>query len=139
MRLFFYIKEIQVGLFNKNSKNGNFSTKNGPNGQNSQYFILIQYKYALRVSSWLGCAYSFNSRKYESIYWIKTLKIAIFQPIRLCLKSIQLIGMRFFFKFKEIWVDLLNKNSKNGHFSTKKWPLMAKNPNFSYWSKKIMP
>ena len=28
----------------------------------------------------MGCAYSFKSRNYESIYWIKTLKMAIFQP-----------------------------------------------------------
>ena len=48
-------------------------------------------------------------------------------PIWLCLTSIQLIGMRLFFYIKEIWVDLLNKNSKNGHFSTKNGPKMALN------------
>ena len=75
-------------LLNKNTKNGHFSTKNGPN-------------------------ISLNSQKFQ-FYFI--------DPIRLCLKSIQLIGMCLFFYIKEIRVNLLNKNSKNGHFSTKKWP-----------------
>ena len=39
--------------------------------------------------------------------------------------SIQLIGMRLFFYIKELRVDLLNKNSKNGRFSTKNGPKMA--------------
>ena len=42
--LIFYLKELGVELLNKNSKNGNFSTKNGPkmalNGQNSQIFFM---------------------------------------------------------------------------------------------------
>ena len=54
-RLFFAIKELRVDLLTKISKSGHFSTKNGPkialNGQNSQFFILILYEYALRVSS----------------------------------------------------------------------------------------
>ena len=41
MRLFFSIKELRVNSLNKHSKNGHFSTKNGPkmapNGQNSQF------------------------------------------------------------------------------------------------------
>ena len=68
----------------------------------------------------------------------KTLKMAIFQPkmaqkwplmakipiffidpIRLCLKSIQLIGMRLFFYMKEIRVDLLNKILKMAIFQPK--------------------
>ena len=53
--LFLYLKELRVDLLNKNSKSGHFSTKNGPKivliGQNSQFFILIQYDYALQVSS----------------------------------------------------------------------------------------
>ena len=48
-------------------------------------------------------------------------------PIRLCFKSIELIGMRLFFYIKEIRVNLLNKNSKNGHFSTKNGPKTALN------------
>ena len=48
-------------------------------------------------------------------------------PIWLCLTSIQLIGMRLFFYIKELGVDILNKNSKNGHFSTKNGPKMARN------------
>ena len=48
-------------------------------------------------------------------------------PIWLCLKSIQLIGTRLFFYIKEVRVDLLNKNLKNGHFSTKNGPKMALN------------
>ena len=51
MRLFFFIKELRVDLLNKNSKNGHFQTKMALNGQNAQFFILIQYDYALRVSS----------------------------------------------------------------------------------------
>ena len=76
----------------------------------------------------------------------KTLKMAIFQPkmaqkwpvmakipnfffdpILLCLTSIQLIGMHLFFYIKELRVDFLNKNSKNGYFSTKNGPKMALN------------
>ena len=93
MRLFFYIKELGVDLLNKNSKNGHFSTINGPKmaryGPNSKFFF--------------------------------------FDPILSCLTSIQLIGMRLFFYIKELGVDLLNKNSKNGHFSTKNGPKMALN------------
>ena len=91
MRLFFYIKEIQVDLLNKNTKNGHFLTKNGP-------------KMAQK--------------------WPLMAKIPIFfiNPIRLCLKSIQLIGMRLFFYIKEKRVDLLNKNSKNRHFVNQKGP-----------------
>ena len=57
-------------------------------------------------------------------------------PIRLCLKSIQLIGMRLFFYIKEVRVDLLKKNSKMAIFQPKmaqKWPLMAKIPKSFLW------
>ena len=62
-------------------------------------------------------------------------KIPIFfiDPIRLCLKSIQLIGMRLFFYIKEVRVNLLNKTLKMAIFQPKmaqKWPVMAKIPIF---------
>ena len=65
-------------------------------------------------------------------------KIPIFfiDPIRLSLKSIQLIGMRLFFYIKEIRVDLLNKSLKMAIFQqkmAKKWPLMAKIPKSFLW------
>ena len=50
-------------------------------------------------------------------------------PIWLCPTSIQLIGTRLFFYIKEVRVDLLNKNLKNGHFSTKN----AKIPKYFLW------
>ena len=107
-------------------------------------------------------AYSFISRNYESIYWIKNCKNSHFStkngpkmalngqnsqffyidPIWLCLLSIQLIGMRLFFYIKELRVDLLNKTLKMALFQPKmaqKWPVLAKIPNFFYWSNLIMP
>ena len=68
--------------------------------------------------------------------------LVFIDPIRLCLKSIQLIGMRLFFYIKEVRVDLLNKTLKMAIFQSKmaqKWRLMAKIPNFFYWSNKTMP
>ena len=65
-----------------------------------------------------------------------------FDPIWLCLTSIQLIGTRLFFFIKELRVVLLNKTLKMAIFQpkmTQKWPLMAKIPNFFYWSNMIMP
>ena len=56
---------------------------------------------------------------------IGKIPIFLIDPIWLCLTSIQLIGMRLFFFIKELRVDLLNKNSKNGHFPTKNCPKMA--------------
>ena len=63
--------------------------------------------------------------------WPLKTKIPNFfiDPIRLCLKSIQLIGMRLFFYIKEVRVDLLNKTLKMAIFN-QKWPLMTKIPNF---------
>ena len=47
-------------------------------------------------------------------------------PMVSCSRSIQLIGMRLFFKIKEVRVDLLPQNHENGHFQqqkmAKKWP-----------------
>ena len=56
---------------------------------------------------------------------IGKIPIFLIDPIWLCLTSIQLIGIRLFFFIKELRVDLLNKNSKNGHFPTKNCPKMA--------------
>ena len=58
-----------------------------------------------------------------------------FDPILLCLMSIQLIGTRLFFAIKEQRVDLLNKTLKMAIFQpkmTQKWPLMAKIPKFFF-------
>ena len=83
--------------------------------------------------------------KYKSIYCLKTMKMAIFHqkmakkgpkwpefpffymdPMLPWLRSIQLIGMRLFFRVKEVRVDLLPQNHENGHFQqqkmAKKWP-----------------
>ena len=55
-------------------------------------------------------------------------------PMLPCLRSIQVIGMRLFFKIKEVRVNLLPQNHENGHFSTKKWPKMALNgPNSHFF------
>ena len=47
-------------------------------------------------------------------------------PMLPWLRSIQLIGMRLFFRVKEVRVDLLPQNHENGHFQqqkmAKKWP-----------------
>ena len=51
MRLFFYIKELRSDLLKKTLKMDIFQPKMAPNGQNSQIFILIQYDYAIWVSS----------------------------------------------------------------------------------------
>ena len=51
MRLFFYIKELRVDLLNKTLKMALFQPKMARTGQNSQFFLLIQFDYALRVSS----------------------------------------------------------------------------------------
>ena len=67
---------------------------------------------------------------------IGKIPIFLIDPIWLCLTSIQLIGMLLFFFIKELWVDLLNKNSKNGHFPTKNCPKMAlygQNSHFFYF------
>ena len=117
MRLFFYIKEIRVNLLNKNSKNGHFSTKNGPkmalNGQNSQLFFIDPIRLCLKSIQLIGMRLFFYIKELQVNLLTKTLKMAIFlpkmalngqnsqfffiDPIRLCLKSIQLIGMRLFF------------------------------------------
>ena len=89
----------------------------------------------------MGCAYSFHQETAVDLL-NKTLKIAIFQPkmaqkwpvmakipnfffdpILLCLTSIQLIGTRLFFAFKELRVVLLNKTLKMAIFQ----PKMARN------------
>ena len=43
--------ELGVNLLNKTLKMAIFQPKMAPIGQNSQFFILIQYDYALQVSS----------------------------------------------------------------------------------------
>ena len=50
-RLFSYIKEPQVDLLNETLKMAIFQPKMARNDQNSQFFILIQYFFALGVSS----------------------------------------------------------------------------------------
>ena len=46
-----------------------------------------------------------------------------FDPIRLCLKSIQLIGMHLVFYIKEIHMSqFIEQKIKNDHFSTKSGP-----------------
>ena len=57
-------------------------------------------------------------------------------PIRLCLKSIQLIGMRLFFYIKEKESIFWIKPLKMAIFQPKmaqKWPLMAKIPKSFLW------
>ena len=124
------------------------------NGQNSHFFMLIICCHAQGVSSKLGCTYSLKLRKYQSIYCLKNLKMAIFQqkngqkmalngpnsyffyvyPMLPCSRSIQLIGMRLFFKINEVRVDLLSQNHENGHFSTKNGQKMALNgPNSHFF------
>ena len=49
--LIFYIKELRVDFLNKTLKMAIFQPKMALNGQNSLFFILIQYDYALQVSS----------------------------------------------------------------------------------------
>ena len=53
--------------------------------------------------------------------WPK-LPFSSYGPMLPCLRSIQLIGMRLFFKIKEVRVNLLPQNPENGLFSTNKWP-----------------
>ena len=139
MPLFFYIKELGVDLWNKNPENGHFSTKNGQkmalNGQNSQFFhidpiwligmhLFFDFKelrvYLLNKNSKNGHFSTKNGSKMALNG--QNSKFFYIDPIWLCLTSIQLIGTSLFFFIKELQVDLLKKNSKNGHFSTKNGP-----------------
>ena len=113
------------------------------NGQNSHFFYIDPIWLCLTSIQLIGMRLFFYIKEIRVDLLNKTLKMAIFQPkmalngqnsqlffidpIKLCLKSIQLIGMRLFFYIKEIRVNLLNKNSKNGHFSTKNGPKMTLN------------
>ena len=95
MRLFFYIKELRVNLLNKNSKMAIFQPKMGQ-------------KWAKN-----GPKMAPNGKNSHFFY---------IDAKWLCLTSIQLIGMRLFLYIKELQVDLLNRNSKNGHFKAKNGP-----------------
>ena len=75
----------------------------------------------------------FQPKMAQKLTLMAKIPIFFIDPIRLCLKSIQLIGMRLFFYIKEVRVDLLNKTLKMAIFQSKmaqKWRLMAKIPNF---------
>ena len=69
----------------------------------------------------------FSTKKWpkNGLQWSK-FPIFYMDPMLSCLRSIQLMGMRLFFKIKEVRVNLLHQNPENGHFSTKKmakkWP-----------------
>ena len=78
----------------------------------------------------------FSTKKWpkNGLKWPKFLFFYVY-PMLPCSRSIQLIGMRLFFKIKEVRVDLLPQNHENGHFSTKNGQKMAfngQNGNFFY-------
>ena len=129
MHLFFYIKELQVNLLNKN-----FWLKNGPkmalHGQNSHFFYIDPIWLCLTSSQLIGMCLFFYIKELQ-VNLFKTLKMAIFQP-KMALNAknshffyfdpIWLIGMWYYFYIKELRDDLLNKNPKKGQFPTKKGP-----------------
>ena len=142
MRLFFYIKELWVDLLNQNSQIAIFQPKMALNGQKSQIFYIDPIWLCLTSIQIIGMRLFFNIKDLRVDLLNETIKMAIFEakmaqkwsvmakipnffyfdPIWLCLTSIQSIGTHLFFFIKELWVGLLNKNSKNGHFSTKNGP-----------------
>ena len=119
--------------------------KNGPQWPKFPFFYIDPIWLCLRSIQLIGMRLFFFIKELWVNLLNKTLKMAIFQPkmaqkwpimakipiffypIWLCLTSIQLSGMCLFFFIKELRIDLLNKNSKNGHFSTKNGPKMALN------------
>ena len=102
MHLLFKIKGARDDLLPQNPKNCHFLTKKWPkNGQKM-------------AKKWPK----------NGLKWPKFLFFYV-DPMLPCSTIIKLIGMRLFFKIKEVRVDLLPQNPENGHFSTKnglKWP-----------------
>ena len=82
--LFFFIKELWVNYWITTLQMAIFQPRIAQKwplmAKIPNFLILIKYDYALGVSSSLGRPYSFLSRNHESIYWKKTLKMAIFKP-----------------------------------------------------------
>ena len=110
----------------------------------ANFFYFVNQCYVLRVSSWLGWAYSFFNQKWPKIALNgQNSQFFYIDPIWLCLTSSQLIGMCLFFYIKELQVNLLNKNSENGHFQPKMAQKIALNGQNSYFfiysSNMIMP
>ena len=148
-------------IVSKTQKMAIFQPKMALNSQNSQFFYIGPIWLCLMSIQLIGTRLFFSIKELRVDLLNKTLKMAIFQPkmakkwplMAKTHKFLHWSNMIMPYKYPVHWDALIllypgttswfiEYNSKSAIFQQKmaqKWPVMAKIPNFLYWSKMIMP